>query len=81
MGNGRGFNFSDSMAMVAAGEELERVSGGRVSKTVPEPGACVSATGEVRRCGHGVADTVFAFRPPDRPRELAGLPAALSLKR
>jgi len=53
---------------------LERVPGGRVSKTVPELGACVSAPSEVRRCGHGVADTVFAFRTPGRPRELAGLP-------
>ena len=53
---------------------MERVPGVRVSKTVPELGACVSAPSEVRRCGHGVADTVFAFRTPGRPREPAGLP-------
>ncbi len=48
---------------------MERAPGDRVSKTVPEPGACVSATGEVRRCGHGVDDTVFAFRPHGSPAD------------
>ena len=43
---------------------------GRISKTVPEARVCVSASAEVRRCGHGVADTVFAFRPIRQPANL-----------
>ncbi len=35
---------------------------GRVSKTPPEPDACVSAEGEAGKGGHGVPDPVFAFR-------------------
>ena len=35
---------------------------------------CVSATGEVRSSGHGVADYGFAFQAPGRTRALAGLP-------
>ena len=29
-----------------------------------------SAAGEVGKCGHGVADTGFAFQTPGRTREL-----------
>jgi len=36
---------------------------GRVSKTLPEPDACVSAEGEAGSGEHGVRDHVFAFRP------------------
>jgi len=49
-----------------AGKVGGALPGLRVSKTVPEPVACVSATGEVRKGGHGVPDPVFAFRRPDR---------------
>jgi len=35
---------------------------GRVSKTVPELGACISAPSEVRKGGHGVPDPAFGAR-------------------
>ena len=38
--------------------------GDRVSKTLPEPDACVSAEGEAGKGEHGVRDPVFAFRSP-----------------
>ena len=38
--------------------------GGRVSKTLSEADACVSAEAESGSCEHGVRDNVFAFLPP-----------------
>ncbi len=38
--------------------------GGRVSKTLSEAEACVSAEAESGSCEHGVRDNVFAFLPP-----------------
>ena len=40
------------------------LAGRRVSKTVPELGAYVSAPSEVRKRAHGVRDAGFAFRRP-----------------
>ncbi len=39
----------------------------RVSKTLPEPDACVSAEGEAGKGEHGVRDPVFAFRSTRGP--------------
>ncbi|MEI7481796.1 MAG: hypothetical protein WCK75_05545 [Elusimicrobiota bacterium] len=38
------------------------MTGNRISETVPEFGACVSAPSEVRKGEHGVLDPDFAFR-------------------
>ncbi|HAT72295.1 MAG TPA: hypothetical protein DCS63_05715 [Elusimicrobia bacterium] len=38
--------------------------GDRISKTLPEPDACVSAEGEAGKREHGVRDAVFAFLSP-----------------
>ncbi len=41
--------------------------GDRVSKTVSELDACVSAEGESRKRAHDVRDAGVAFRSPRRP--------------